>query len=99
MIDYVLAVYTGGGRPLFSTRLRGQAPTGMQNYYKTMKKTIFARINKKRQGYPFKQKRTTLPYRKAISLQFFLDNPTDSLATQTALEYCAIRSKENDMRY
>lgn len=47
MIDYVLAVYTGG-KPLFSTRLRGQAPTGMQNYYKTMKKTIFARINKKK---------------------------------------------------
>ena len=52
MIDYVLAVYTGG-KLLFSTRLRGQAPTGMQNYYKTMKKAIFARINKKKTGLSF----------------------------------------------
>ena len=71
----------------------------MQNYYKTMRKTIFARLNKYRLGYPLNTKDSPALYKSVISLQLLLNVLADGLATQTALEDCSVRGKENDVRY
>lgn len=88
-----------GHKPLLYMHLKKQATNGVQNYYKTMRKTIFARVNKQRQGYPSNTKDSPALYKSAISLQFLLHVLADGLTTQTALEDCAVGSKENDVRY
>ena len=88
-----------GHKPLFSMRLKKQATNGVQNYYKTMRKTIFARANRKDRTIPSDTKgQPCLIYNNVISLQLLLHELADGLAAQTALEDCTIGGKENDVR-
>ena len=88
------------GTPLILHAFEETGAYKVQNYYKAMRKTIFARANRKDRTIPSDTKgQPCLIYKNVISLQLLLHELADGLAAQTALEDCAVWSKENDVRY
>ena len=87
------------GTPLILHAFEETGVYKVQNYYKAMRKTIFARANRKDRTIPSDTKgQPCLIYKNVISLQLLLHELADGLAAQTALEDCTIGSKENDVR-
>ncbi len=87
------------GTPLILHAFEGTGAYKAQNYYKAMRKTIFARANRKDRTIPSDTEgQPCLIYKNVISIQLLLHKLADGLAAQTALEDCTIGSKENDVR-
>ena len=87
------------GTPLILHAFEETGAYKVQNYYKAMRKTIFARANRKDRTIPSDTKgQPRLIYKNVISFQLLLHKLADGLAAQTALEDCTIRGKENDVR-